>query len=53
VPKVWKKAAGPAILGRMVQRIVNRPTDFAWRKEIVCTIEWIAAHEGMVLFARS
>jgi HEPN domain-containing protein/predicted nucleotidyltransferase len=29
---------------------VTRPEDFAWRKEIVGTIEWPAAHEGKVLY---
>jgi predicted nucleotidyltransferase len=32
--------------------IVTNPEDFAWRKEIVGTIEWPAAREGMVLYAR-
>ena len=32
--------------------IVTRPEDFAWRKEIVGTIEWPAAQEGKVLYAR-
>ena len=31
--------------------IVTRPADFAWRKEIVGTIEWPAAREGQVLYA--
>ena len=31
--------------------IVTRPEDVAWRKEIVCTIEWIATKEGKVLYA--
>jgi HEPN domain-containing protein/predicted nucleotidyltransferase len=30
--------------------IVTRPEDFAWRKDIVGTIEWPAAHEGEVLY---
>jgi predicted nucleotidyltransferase len=30
--------------------IVSRPEDFAWRKDIVGTIEWPAAHEGKVLY---
>jgi uncharacterized protein len=30
--------------------IVTSPEDFAWRKEIVGTIEWPAAHEGKVLY---
>ena len=33
--------------------IVTRPEDFAWRKDIVGTIEWPAAREGRVLYARS
>ncbi|HVS39070.1 MAG TPA: nucleotidyltransferase domain-containing protein [Gemmataceae bacterium] len=32
--------------------IVTRPEDFAWRKEVVGTIEWPAAREGKVLYAR-
>lgn len=32
--------------------IVTRPEDFAWRKDIVGTIEWPAAREGKVLHAR-
>jgi predicted nucleotidyltransferase len=32
--------------------IVTRPEDFAWRKEIVGTIEWPASREGKVLYAR-
>ncbi|HEX5269962.1 MAG TPA: nucleotidyltransferase domain-containing protein [Gemmataceae bacterium] len=33
--------------------IVTTPEDFAWRKEIVGTIEWPAAREGKVLYARA
>jgi predicted nucleotidyltransferase len=33
--------------------IVTSPEDFAWRKEVVGTIEWPAAREGKVLYARS
>ncbi len=33
--------------------IVSRPEEFAWRKDIVGTIEWPAAREGQVLYARS
>ena len=33
--------------------IVTSPADFAWRKEVVGTIEWPAAREGIVLYARS
>src|ERR1700676_3516804 len=29
--------------------IVTRPGDFAWRKEVIGTIEWPAAQEGKVL----
>jgi HEPN domain-containing protein/predicted nucleotidyltransferase len=29
---------------------VTSPEDFAWRKEIVGTLEWPAAHEGKVLY---
>jgi predicted nucleotidyltransferase len=32
--------------------IVTRREDFAWRKEVVGTIEWPAAREGKVLYAR-
>ena len=32
--------------------IVTRPKDFAWRKEVVGTIEWPAVREGKVLYAR-
>jgi predicted nucleotidyltransferase len=33
--------------------IVTRSKDFAWRKDIVGTIEWPAAREGKVLYART
>jgi predicted nucleotidyltransferase len=33
--------------------IVTTPADFAWRKEVVGTIEWPAAQEGKVLYART
>lgn len=33
--------------------IVTKPEDFAWRKDIVGTIEWPAVREGKVLYARS
>jgi uncharacterized protein len=36
----------------LVDVIVTRPEDFAWRKEVVGTIEWPAAREGKVLYAR-
>jgi predicted nucleotidyltransferase len=32
---------------------VTTPQDFAWRKDVVGTIEWPAAREGKVLYARS
>src|SRR5262245_25093457 len=32
--------------------IVTTPEDFAWRKEVVGTIEWPAAREGKVLYAQ-
>ena len=32
--------------------IVSRPEDFAWRKDIVGTIEYPATHEGKVLYER-
>src|SRR5260370_2211262 len=32
--------------------IVTRPEDFAWRKDVVGTIEYPAAHEGKGLYAR-
>lgn len=32
--------------------IVTRPEDFAWRKDVVGTIEWPATREGKVLYAR-
>lgn len=35
-----------------VDVIVTRPGDFAWRKDVVGTIEWPAAREGKVLYAR-
>jgi predicted nucleotidyltransferase len=35
-----------------VDVIVTRPADFAWRKDIVGTIEWPATREGKVLHAR-
>jgi predicted nucleotidyltransferase len=33
--------------------IVTRPEDFAWRKDVVGTVEWPAAREGKVLYARA
>ena len=35
-----------------VDVIVTSPEDFAWRKDMVGTIEWPAAREGKVLYAR-
>jgi predicted nucleotidyltransferase len=32
--------------------LVTTPDDFAWRKDVVGTIEWPASHEGKVLYAR-
>ena len=36
-----------------VDVIVTSPGDFAWRKEVIGTIEWPAAMEGKVLYGRS
>jgi len=33
--------------------IVTRPEDFAWRKDVVGTIEWPATREGKVVYART
>jgi predicted nucleotidyltransferase len=33
--------------------IVTKPRDYAWRKEVIGTIEWPAAREGKVLYDRS
>lgn len=35
-----------------VDVIVTTPEEFAWRKEYVGTIEWPAAREGKILYAR-
>jgi predicted nucleotidyltransferase len=35
-----------------VDVILTTPEDFAWRKDVVGTIEWPAAREGKVLYAR-
>ena len=35
-----------------VDIIVTTPGDFAWRKDLVGTIEWPATREGKVLYAR-
>ena len=32
--------------------LVTTPEDFAWRKDVVGTIEWPASREGKVLYAR-
>jgi predicted nucleotidyltransferase len=32
--------------------IVTRPEEFAWRKDVIGTIEYPAAHEGKVLYVR-
>jgi predicted nucleotidyltransferase len=32
--------------------LVTTPEDFAWRKDIVGTIEWPASKEGKVMYAR-
>src|SRR5438309_7582640 len=32
--------------------LVTTPADFAWRKDVVGTIEWPASREGQVLYAR-
>jgi uncharacterized protein len=33
--------------------LVTRPEDFAWRKDVVGTIEWPAFREGKVLYDRA
>lgn len=40
-------------IGVPVDILVTRPEDFAWRKDVVGTIEWPAYKEGKVLYARS
>ena len=35
-----------------VDVVVTRPADFAWRKDVVGTVEWPASHEGRVLYER-
>jgi predicted nucleotidyltransferase len=32
--------------------IVTDPAEFAWRKDVVGTVEWPASREGKVLYAR-
>jgi predicted nucleotidyltransferase len=36
-----------------VDILVTTPKDFAWRKDVVGTIEWPAFREGKVLYARA
>ena len=36
-----------------VDILVTTPGDFAWRKDVVGTIEWPAFREGKVLYARA
>jgi len=36
-----------------VDVIVTRPEDFAWRKEVIGTIEWPVAQEGKVLIRKN
>lgn len=36
-----------------VDIIVTTPDNFAWRKDVVGTIEWPASKEGKVLYARA
>lgn len=33
--------------------LVSTPEDFAWRKDVVGTIEYPAFHEGIVVYAKS
>ncbi|MEX2120232.1 MAG: nucleotidyltransferase domain-containing protein [Pirellulales bacterium] len=33
--------------------VVTSPDDFAWRKDVVGTIEWPASREGKVLYGRA
>lgn len=33
--------------------IVTKPEDYAWRKDVVGTIEWPAAREGKILYGDS
>lgn len=32
--------------------LITTPDDFAWRKDVVGTVEWPAFHEGKVVYAR-
>ena len=36
-----------------VDVIVSKPEEFAWRKDVVGTIEWPASREGKVLYVHS
>jgi predicted nucleotidyltransferase len=36
-----------------VDVVLTTPEDFAWRKDVVGTIEWPATREGKVLYART
>ncbi len=36
-----------------VDILVTTPEDFAWRKDVVGTIEWPATREGRLLYARA
>jgi uncharacterized protein len=40
-------------IGVPVDILVTTPEDFAWRKDVVGTIEWPAAREGKVVYACS
>jgi predicted nucleotidyltransferase len=40
-------------LHRHVDILVTTPEHFAWRKNVVGTIEWPACREGKVLYART
>ena len=33
--------------------VISTPEDFAWRKDVMGTIEYPASHEGIVLYARA
>ena len=33
--------------------VISKPEDFVWRKDVIGTIEYPAAHEGKVLYAKS
>lgn len=33
--------------------VISTPEDFSWRKDVVGTIEYPAAHEGRVVYAKS